>query len=221
MKPHHDGFLCVIFDIDGTLARTGDLIFASFNHVAEKYTGRRMTNEEIVALFGPPEAGGLAKMVPSHQVEGAMDDLCGYYQSHHGSMASLHSGITDVLQYLKSRGVKLAVFTGKGKRTSDITLRELHIDRYFDLVVSGDDVVNHKPHHEGITKVIEHFSLNPRTVLMVGDGLSDVKASRAAGVEVAAVLWDCYDRERVLEADADYVFHSVSEMFDWFKNLIN
>jgi hypothetical protein len=38
---------------------------------------------------------------------------------------------------------------------------------------------------------------------------------------VAAVVWDSYDKERVLEADADFVFHSVAEMYEWLKTHIN
>jgi phosphoglycolate phosphatase-like HAD superfamily hydrolase len=48
-----------------------------------------------------------------------------------------------------------------------------------------------------------------------------VTASRAAGVKVAAVLWDTYDRERTLAAKADYVFHQVRELSDWFRSHIN
>lgn len=212
---------CVIFDMDGTLTRTNELIFESFNYVAEKYTGKRLAPREIIELFGPPEEGGLAKVVGTDEVDEAMDELCRYYQSHHGRLAALHSGIDDILRYLKNHGVKLAIFTGKGNRTAAITLRELDIAQYFDLVVSGSDVVNHKPHHEGITKVIERFALTADTVLMVGDARADVSASRAAGVRVAAALWDSYDREGVLQANADYVFHSVREMSEWFKTHLN
>jgi len=45
----------IIFDIDGTLTSTNELIFASFNHVATKYLNKKLTNEEIISLFGPPE----------------------------------------------------------------------------------------------------------------------------------------------------------------------
>ena len=138
---------CVIFDMDGTLTRTNELIFESFNHVAEKYTGKRLSPHEIVALFGPPEEGGLAKVVGDESVEEAMDELCEYYQAHHGRLAGLHQGIDNILRYLKNRGTKLAIFTGKGKRTAGITLHELNIAQYFDVVISGSDVVNHKPHH--------------------------------------------------------------------------
>lgn len=212
---------CVIFDMDGTLTRTNELIFESFNYVAEKYAGKTLAPKEIIALFGPPEEGGLSRVVGEDAVDDALDDLCGYYQRNHSRLASLHPGIEDMLRFLKSRGVKLAIFTGKGKRTASITLEELKIAPYFDLVISGSDVVNHKPHHEGITKVIERLSLQADDVLMVGDTVGDVKASRGAGVRVAAVLWDSYDRDRVLAAGADYVFHDVNEMRRWFESHIN
>lgn len=180
-----------------------------------------MTPAEIIALFGPPEEGGLAKVVGGERVERAMDDLCAYYTRHHDRLASLHEGIDDVLRYLSDRGVTLAIFTGKGRRTAMITLEALHIDKYFDMIVSGSDVERHKPHHEGIVKVIESYGLDPAEVMMVGDAVSDVMASRAAGVKVAAVLWDAYDKEGVLKAEADYVFNSVDEMLEWFRNHIN
>ena len=212
---------CVIFDIDGTLTRTNDLIFASFNHVAAKYLNKVFTPQEIIALFGPPEEGALRKIFGEDRIVEVMDELCAFYKEHHGSMASLHQGIDEVLRFLKSHGVKLAVFTGKGKRTTEITLQALHIEQYFDLIVSGTDVVHHKPHPEGIEKVLSSFALPAEEVLMVGDSLGDIKASRAAGVRAASVLWDSYDRDRVLAAGTDYVFHEVGEMFDWFRAHIN
>ena len=221
MKSDINRIACVIFDVDGTLTKTNELIFESFNHVAEKYTGKRLVPQEIIALFGPPEEGGLARVVGTAALVEAMDDLCAYYQLHHNRLASLHHGIEEILQFLKRRGVKLAVFTGKGARTAKITLQELSIAGYFDIVVSGSDVVNHKPHHEGITKVIEFFSLGPDDVLMVGDTMADVNAARAAGVKVASVLWDSYDRERVMQAKADYVFHTVDQMYKWFTMHLN
>jgi len=212
---------CVIFDVDGTLTRTNELIFATFNHLAENYLGRKFSPREIIALFGPPEEGALEKVFGPERLRHLMDELCEYYRSHHATMADIHPGIDRVLGFLKKHKILLAVFTGKGKRTADITLEALGLARFFDLVVSGNDVTNHKPHPEGILKVIDAFSLTPDQVLMVGDSLSDVRASRAAGVKVAAVLWDSYDRERVLAAKSDFVFHTVDEMMQWFQATIH
>jgi HAD superfamily hydrolase (TIGR01509 family) len=214
-------FSCFIFDMDGTLTRTNELIFASFNHVAQKYLGKVFTPPEIIALFGPPEEGALRKIFGSDRVPTVMDELCEFYRLHHNALASLHPGVDEILCYLKAHGVKLALFTGKGTRTATITLEAFHLSQFFDLVVSGNDVANHKPHPEGILKVLETFHVRPEEVLMVGDSLTDIKASRAAGVRVASVLWDSYDRERVLQAKAEFVFHTVDEMLAWCRTNIN
>jgi pyrophosphatase PpaX len=210
-------FSCVIFDMDGTLTQTNNLIFASFNHVANKYLGKTLTPTEVVALFGPPEEGGLIKLVGAGNVEVAMNDLCEFYREHHDAMAAMHPEMENVLHFLRSRGVRLAVFTGKGIRTATITLEAFNLAQYFDVVVSGTDVVHHKPHPEGINKVLSAFSLTPDQALMVGDALSDVLASRSAGVKMAAVVWDSYDKERILQAQTDYVFHTGGQMLDWFR----
>ena len=212
---------CVIFDMDGTLTRTNELIFASFNHVAAKYLGKQFTRTEIISLFGPPEEGALLKLFGEEHVSDAMDDLCNFYRSHHSAMAGLHPGMDELLRFLKERGVKLALFTGKGKRTTEITLEALHLTQYFDLIVSGTDVVNHKPDPEGIRKVLHTFALKPEEVLMVGDSLGDITASRAAGVPMVAVVWDSYDKDRVLKAGTEHVFHEVGDMLAWFRAHIN
>lgn len=212
---------CVIFDIDGTLTRTNELIFASFNHVAQKYLGRTFPPQEIIKLFGPPEEGALRAMFRQDLVPDALEDLLKYYREHHSSLAAVHPGMGEILQFLKARGVLLAIFTGKGRDTTEITLRALDLVRYFDLIVSGDDVVRHKPDPEGIQKVLRTFTLEPAEVLMVGDSLGDITAARSAGVHVASVLWDSYEREKVLRADTDYVFHDSGEMLTWFRAHVN
>jgi pyrophosphatase PpaX len=212
---------CVIFDIDGTLTRTNELIFATFNHVARKYLHRTFQPAEIVAMFGPPEEGALAPLFGKENIPRVMDELCEFYRIHHHDLAGLHPGIEEVLEFLKSKDVRLAVFTGKGKRTAGITLDALGIAGYFDLVVSGNDVTKHKPDPEGILKVIRTFDLQPQEVLMVGDSLGDIKASRGAGVNMAAVLWDSYDSERVRNAGAEFVFDEVSDLLAWLRTHIN
>jgi pyrophosphatase PpaX len=208
----------VLFDIDGTLTRTNELIFATFNFIATKYCGRTYEPREIIALFGPPEEGALRPIVGAERLDEAMDDLCDFYRHHHHAMASLHEGMEDVLAFLQGTGVPLGVFTGKGRRTAMITLESLGIAGYFDMIVSGNDVAKHKPDPEGIRKFIDEFSLSPPEVLMVGDAMGDIAASRGAGATPVAVLWDSYDSERVAGAGADVVFHDVGVFLSWLKN---
>jgi pyrophosphatase PpaX len=112
----------VLFDIDGTLTRTNELIFATFNFIADKYSGRTYEPREIIALFGPPEEGALVPIVGKDRLEAAMDDLCEFYRHNHRAMASLHAGMYDFLSFLKNKGIPLCIFTGTGSRTAMIPL---------------------------------------------------------------------------------------------------
>jgi HAD superfamily hydrolase (TIGR01549 family) len=163
----------------------------------------------------------LLKVFGPENLDSIFDDLLRFYSEHHASMAFLHQGMDELLAFLKRKGVKLAVFTGKGRRTAMVTLEKLAIKDFFDVIVSGNDVVHHKPHPEGILRVLDILAVDANEALMVGDSLSDVSASKAAGVRIAAVLWDSYDPLRVRNAGPDYVFERVADMLAWFRASLN
>jgi len=211
-------FKGIIFDIDGTLTSTNELIFASFNHITEKYLGKTYSPDEIVNLFGPTEDQILKDMC-GDDFEVAKKDYYDFYSVNH-HMADLYPGIKDLLSHLKEKNVLLSIYTGKGRKAAVITLKKLEIHDYFDLIITGDDVAEHKPSAEGINKFVEKFGLERNHVLMVGDSPADVKAAKAAGVKIASVLWDSYAMEKVLQLKSDFVFHSVEELRKFLKDNI-
>ena len=71
---------------------------------------------------------------------------------------------------------------------------------------------NHKPSSEGILKFISEFNLKKEEVLMIGDSVGDVKASREAGIKIASALWDSYAAEKVKNLSSDYYFDTVDEL---------
>jgi len=208
-----DGF---IFDVDGTLTSTNQLIFDSFNFIAKKYLNRKFTDEEIVAMFGPTEDVILKKWCED-KFDEARIEYYKYYSDNHWK-AKLYPGINDILDYLKNKKFPLGIFTGKGREATMITLKKLGVDHYFDLIVTGDDVANHKPSADGILKFVNHFKLKKERVLMIGDSVSDVKASKEAGIKVASALWDSYAHEKVKTLESDYYFYSVEELKEFLFN---
>ena len=214
-------FKCVIFDMDGTLTDTNQLIFDSFNYIAMKYKGKTYSPAEIVAMFGPPEEGALLDVVGEEKINQAMKEYLVFYRRHHKELARLHPGIRDLLRFLQKRKVHCALFTGKGIHTTTITMQAFAIMPFFEYVVTGNDVVNHKPDPEGIEKILDHFSLRKYEVLMVGDSIGDVKAAREAGVKVAIVLWDIYSKERVVQLKTNYAFHTVTDFSMWIKDRVD
>ena len=93
------------------------------------------------------------------------------------------------LKFIKSKSVPLAIFTGKGRKTSLITLENMGMLDYFDLIISGDDVQNHKPSPDGLFRIINHYKFEPEEMILIGDAPSDIKAAKSAGVKSATVLW--------------------------------
>lgn len=212
-------FKAVIFDIDGTLTYTNRLIFDSFNHITKKYLGKSYTDKEIIEFFGPTE-DVILKQLCKEDYEKARNDYYSYYKANH-SIAQLYDGIRDLIIDLKKEKILLSIFTGKGRTSSLITLNELGIKDFFDMIVTGDDVQNHKPSPEGIIKFLEKFNLNPKDVLMIGDAPSDIIAARECGVKIASAVWDSYSEEEVKKLNDKNIFHSVKELRDYiFKTRI-
>lgn len=209
----------ILFDIDGTLTSTNELIFASFNHVAKKYLNKSYTPEELIALFGPPE-DEILKELTGEKYHEAHYDYFDFYHKNHEALADIYPGIKDVLEDIKKTQIPLGVFTGKGRKASTITLKALGIFDYFDMIVTGDDVKRHKPNPEGILNFVEKYNLEKNRVLLIGDAPADIKAARGAGVKIASVVWDSYAKTLVMESNSDYVFHTVEELHRFIKKNI-
>ena len=205
----------IIFDIDGTLTSTNELIFASFNHITKKYLDKSLTNEEVVSLFGPTEDKIIEDWF-GENAEKVKRDYYSFYNDNH-AMANLYPGVKELLQFLKEKNILLSIYTGKGRKAALLTLKKLEIYDFFDLIITGSDVKDHKPSPEGIEIFLDKYSLEKERVLMVGDAPADIKAARAAGVQVASAVWDSYAREEVLEMESNFVFHTVEEMKTFFE----
>jgi len=201
----------IIFDIDGTLTSTFDLIFASFNYVTEKYFGKTYTNEEIQKEFGPTEDVILKKWFKD-RYDIVRKDYYQFYDDKHHEMADVFPGMPELLKNIKERDIILATNTGKGRDSSLITLNKLGIRSYFDLVVTGDEVEDHKPAPDGIFLFLEKYNIPKERVLMIGDMWVDIAAAQSAGVKSAAVLYDDYAKHDFKGYKPDYSFHTVEEL---------
>ena len=206
----------IIFDIDGTLTSTNELIFATFRHVVEKHLNKKVTDQEIIALFGPTEDVILKEWLNENYQE-ARKDYYHFYESQHHLMADVYPGIIEALMFIKSKKIPLSIYTGKGRDSSIITLQKIGVFDLFDMIVTGDDVEDHKPSPEGIDQFVEKFKLNREKVLMIGDAPADILAARSAGVKIASVVWDAYAREQVMKMESDYLFETVDELMKFLK----
>jgi len=206
--------------MDGTLTNTNTLIFHSFNHLAEEYLGKHLTPEEIIAYFGPQEEGAVEKMLGADFLPEAMEKYYAFYSDKHDEFASLHEGMREVLEFLKLHSVARGLFTGKGRRATEISLEKFGIADLFDAIITGDDVAEYKPSGDGLRRIMQRLAVRPEETLMVGDAVGDIVAARDAGVAIASVLWDSYGKSDVLKMDSDFLFDTVPHFREWIATCI-
>lgn len=208
-------FSTYVFDVDGTLAQTNELIFESFRYVSKKYLNKNVSNEEIISLFGPSE-DVILKELMHDDFHSARKDYFEFYMNEHDRYVKNFDGLKDILELLQSNNKNLAVFTGKGTESANITLEKIGFANFFEILSTGDNVKNHKPAPDGIINILEHYNIPESELLMIGDSPHDVEASNKANVKIASVVWDSYAPQEVEAMNPDYIFYTVEE----FKSFI-
>lgn len=193
----------VIFDLDGTLADTFPLIVASWNAACRGPMGREYSAAEVIAHFGLPDIQMLRAELPRPAWAEAERRYFGHYQNYHSSVQSFE-GVDEMLRELRRRGLPLGVFTGKGRSTADISLRELGWSGLFGAVVTGDDVACQKPHPEGLVKAAADLGVDISQSLYAGDSPSDVKAGRAAGALTVGAGWHGAFEDKLRAEEPDF-----------------
>ena len=204
-------FKGVIFDRDGTLFDSLDVILRAFNHAIEPYTAKRPTQEEWFEAFGPAEKDVLAKFVPPENKQAAFLRFFHYYRDHFEEI-HFYPGMSELLLELKAKGAKLMLFTGGGNISTWFCLEQTGILHLFDELVCGEDVQQPKPHPEGILKLMREQRLKPEETLVVGDSGSDIEAGHAAGASTAWLCWSENAQFSKPNTSPDFTCKSVQEL---------
>ena len=202
----------VLFDLDGTVIDTGAIILASMRHAAETVLGGEYSDAQLLAAVGGP---GLEAQM--HALDPSrVDELVRVYREHneplHDTIATF-AGMDEVLDELKRRGHRLGVVTAKRRSTVDLAFARLPIERFFDVVVGGDETTEHKPHPAPLLLALERLSEEPANTAYIGDSPFDMQAAKAAGLFAIGVSWGRIHTADKL-SDADVVVHEARELLD-------
>ncbi len=210
----------VIFDIDGTLGNTLPLCIQAFRQTVEPPVNHPLTDEEIEATFGPNEAGTIKKLAPDSDYNKATLDFLHHYEVLHHMCPQPFSGIVEILTTLKSKGIYLAIASGKGKESSEITLQRFGIASFFSTVKNGSLDGNQKP--GDIEQLVQSFgTVTKEETIYVGDSPSDMEDSRKAGVVAVAAAWaPTAKRDELEKEQPDELFLTVSDFAEWLTDRI-
>lgn len=189
-----------LFDLDGTLLDSIELILKSFHHTARVHGRPERSDAHWLAGIGTPLRVQLSEMASSdEELDALLETYREYNLEHHDAMAKPYPGIIEVVRTLHRKEAKLALVTSKLSRGATRGLRLLGLEAEFLVRVCADDVVQGKPHPEPVLKALSALDALPSDAIFIGDSDHDIQAGRRAGVETAAVSWGPFARE-ALEA---------------------
>lgn len=187
----------VLFDLDGTLVNTSDLIIKTFEHTIKTLLQKNPTREEITRYFGLPLRDCL-KNFDSDRVEEMVDFYRSYNLLHHDSLIRPFPKIEETMQELQSRGIEMAVVTSKKVPMAKRGLGCFNLEKYITGIIGCDECEQHKPHPEPMLRGARLINLEPEECICVGDSPFDLQSGKTAGCKTAAVKWTYFNWEQML-----------------------
>jgi pyrophosphatase PpaX len=205
------GFDPVIFDLDGTVVDTVELIVVSFRHAVRTVLGTDLPDDVILSGVGRPLLAQMEALSHEHAQE-----LVDAYRQHnhrvHDELIREYEGMEAALGRLLAAQRRLAIVTSKGAFATGLAFESIDLHRFFEVVVTADDSDAHKPSPEPILLALERLGAEAEGAIYIGDSPVDVAAGRAAGVATAAVVWGIFSHDDLVAAGPDFVLHSPAEM---------
>ena len=210
----------ILIDVDGTLVDSvPDLAYCV---------------DEMMKALGMPEHGeakvrnwvgnGVERLVRRGligQLEGEPDEalfekaypiFLDLYDKNTSARSVLYPGVREGLDYLKDSGYALGCVTNKAERFTIPLLKDLGVYDDFKIVICGDTLEKKKPDPMPLLHAAKFFNTPPEQALMIGDSMSDVKASRAAGFHIICMSYGYNHGLDIRDFDPDAVIDSMAEL---------
>jgi len=196
-----------LFDLDGTLIDSIDLILRSYRHTMQVHRGGAPPPPDDVWMKGlgtPLWVQFRLWTDDEAEIEAMVATYRAYNLTHHDALVKPYEGVVAEVLRLKEKGKRLGLVTSKLKDGAMKGLRLARLDQAFEIVVGAGDVTHPKPHPEPVLKALELLDASPEGAVFIGDSRHDLECGRAAGVKTAAVLWGPFDRAHLADLSPDY-----------------
>ncbi len=178
----------VAFDLDGTIGDTIPLCIRAFKEAVTPYVGHELSDSDVIQTFGLNEQGMIGNVVDAPYKEHALADFYTIYKNLHEQMCPCpFPGIRELITTLKQSGMIVALVTGKGVKSCDITLWQFGMNTLFDKVLTGNAERNIKA--ASLEWLLQNYHLSAREVVYIGDTVSDIMACKAVGLDCLSAAW--------------------------------
>jgi pyrophosphatase PpaX len=201
----------ILFDLDGTLIDTNELIIQSFLHTLQRYYPDQYKREDVLPFMGPTLVETFGSMNPDN-IEEMIKTYRTFNISNHDLLVKEFEGVKETVIALKEKGYKIGIVTSK---MSDVVMKGLKLtklDPYFEIIVALDHVEKAKPDPGPILMALEKLDSTPEETIMVGDNHHDIVGGQNAGVRTAAVAWSIKGRDYLATFNPDYMLENMTDL---------
>lgn len=205
---------CVLFDLDGTIVDTNELIISSFMYALKDNGLAPLTREEIIPHMGTTLQQQMRVFSGLEDVNGTLEkSYRSYNNEHHDELVRSFPLVKETIEELSRRGIKLGIVTTKIRPTTIKTLERFDLLKYMDTIVTVNDVTEPKPHPEPVLTAVHNLGVDPRKTLMIGDSAVDIQSAKAAGV-YAGVSWSLKGEDTLRKYDPDFIIHNMKDIIE-------
>ncbi|MEM2058598.1 MAG: HAD-IA family hydrolase [Thermoproteota archaeon] len=204
----------IVFDLDGTLVDSVDSIWRASDYVLRSNGYRGLEREDVVKVMGKTIFDLFLSVEPRLSPQEQHKLFEEYRRTYMNFIehTKLIPKVREVLLFLRSRRLKMAVVTTKSRENAEKILSFFGIRSFFDLVIGFEDVREHKPSAEPIMRAAEGLGLQASELVVVGDTEVDIRAGREAGALTVAVKTGVTPLEKIIAESPNFLIESVSDL---------
>ncbi len=202
----------VIFDADGTILDTRELIFQAYEHVLSQHGYDVPSRESFFDEVRGNAADVTYRKRAVHHDPDELVKIHRLFQAEHVDLWSAYEGLHELLATIQNAGIKLGMCTSRGSGVIPM-LEQADVKNFFGSIVHADMVQNHKPHPEPLLRVLAELDVAPQYAVMVGDTDADIGAGKAVGVFFTIGITHGVGSRKILkETGADYIVDHLGEI---------
>ena len=205
--------LAVLFDLDGTLIDSIELILNSAKHAFRDREGYAPSDAEWLSGVGIP----LTTMFKRYARDDAdVDALIGKYREYqlanHDRLVRCYHAVVETVDALRVARHPLAIVTSKTGWLAQRGIDHVGLGSHFDVIVGCDTCEKHKPDPQPVHIALERLGYQPGAAVFVGDSIYDMQAGNAAGVTTVAALWGPFSREDLAASNPNHYLERIADL---------
>lgn len=211
----------VLFDFDGTLVDTTNLIYQSMRHATGEILGRDLSRETLMQNVGQPLPRQMELLDPDRAAD-LLESYRTFNDANHERYIASFPEVEAALGRLRNTGLGVAVVTSKRRHSVELALDSFPALRgLVDHFVTMEDTTEHKPRPEPLLKGLELLGgIPPESAAYVGDAPFDVMAARGANVLAVAVSWGAFTAESLRVTEPDHLSENLNGAVDWLLSRV-